>query len=290
MTNFQFPTSDREKWGLRGAVWVCTELCIPPGTAPADLFPESRIEFTREGMRVGKVDRSDATFGIDQAGRKVRVRVSRPEDYVMRSAGGSPFSIADRRPNLPGGGTATTYYDDSDRPVEVQIRSSQDEVVSSAVRVYDHAGRVTEERLTIHSLAAYIPTALSSNDTVNEWLKSRGSSHSVEFFYDSGIHPTRTVRRDHNKEDVVVTSYNEHGDPEVEITTSKNMVDGNGEAPSLHWETRYSYQYDERGNWTERVVASRSGEERAFTTAMTYKRTLEYFTSLLISPLDQREE
>jgi len=84
------------------------------------------MEFSREGTLLGK-DRKDAEpFSFDQDGRKTKVRISRPEDYVPgRSAGGSPLSIADRRPNLPEGGTATTYYDENDRPVEAQVRNSK---------------------------------------------------------------------------------------------------------------------------------------------------------------------
>src|SRR5581483_9220268 len=127
---------DREQWGLRGPVKVFSEEHLQPvaahGIPPS---PKLRIEFTAEGSMVG---RNDVPFSFDETGRKTKTHVARPEDYVpSRSAGGSPFSIADRKPNLPDGGTATTYYDEGDRPAEVLVRNSQSELVCRAKRLYD---------------------------------------------------------------------------------------------------------------------------------------------------------
>lgn len=75
-----------------------------------------------------------ATFRYDEQGRKTKVQVSRPEDYQPNvGQGGSPFEVADRAPNLPGGGSATTIYDEQDRPVEVQIRDAKGELISRAL-------------------------------------------------------------------------------------------------------------------------------------------------------------
>jgi hypothetical protein len=284
MTNFTFPKSDRELWGLRGPVRAFIEQYISPASAPADLQqPEFRMEFNRDGMRVGKVGENGVAFGVDQAGRKTKTRVSRPEDYVPNlSAGGSPFSIADRRPNLPEGGKATTYYDQYDRPVEAQVRGSRDELVVTAMRIYDQMGRVTEEERTIHDPAAFLPAALrtqlSSNHQIKEWMNGWAGNRSVKFFYDSENQVIRTVRLGPDKEEAVVTTYNEHGDPEVEITTTKPIIGGDAEATqSSYSETRYSYQYDQAGNWTEKAEAYRPSPEGAFEAPTTIRRILEYF-------------
>jgi hypothetical protein len=64
------------------------------------------------------------------------VQVSRPADYRPNTGvAGSPFQVADRAPNLPGGGSATTVYDEHDRPAEVQVRDAQGELMSRAVRI-----------------------------------------------------------------------------------------------------------------------------------------------------------
>ena len=49
-------------------------------------------------------------------------------------------------PNLPGGGTATTIYDEHDRATEVQVRDASGEIVNRAVRTYDAQGHVLEEK------------------------------------------------------------------------------------------------------------------------------------------------
>jgi hypothetical protein len=146
MTSLSIPKSDREMWGLRGAVKVFKEHYIHPTPAPSDLQPrESRFEFNPDGSAVGR--KSEGPFTFDQSGRKVKVRISGPEQYRPNvSAGGSPFSLADRRPNLPEGGTATTYYDEFDRPVEAEVRDARGGFVMKAVRLYDEMDQVRRQR------------------------------------------------------------------------------------------------------------------------------------------------
>lgn len=280
MTNFSFPKSDRELWGLRGLVKAFTEEYVTPVSVPADFQqPASRIEFNREGMLVVN---SGVSFSFDQDGRKTRVRVSRPEDYVPdRFAGGSPFSIADRRPNLPDGGKATTYYDEYDRPVEAVVRDSRDKLVISAIRIYDTMGRVSEETLTMHVPSAFWPAALRPHLRVNNEIKERMNagigSRSVKFFYDSD-RTIRTVKRARDEEVVVVTACNEHNDPEVEITTARAVVAGDTVTTLASYsEVRHSYQYDHARNWTEKTSECRTSPEGAFSAPMTIRRALEYF-------------
>jgi len=86
-------------------------------------------------------------FRYDENGRKTKLQTSRPEDYRPNVAeGGNPFQVADRPPNLPGGGSATTFYDEHDRATEVQVRDSKGEIVKRAVRIYDAQGRASEEK------------------------------------------------------------------------------------------------------------------------------------------------
>lgn len=277
----RYPKSDRELRGLRGAVRVCVEQSVFPDGAPAPRHnPPSSIEFTREGMLVGSI--SDVPFTRDEAGRKIRVRVSRPEDYRNRSAGGSPFSLADRRPNLPDGGTATTYYDEYDRPVEAEVSNSKNELVARAVRSYDQKGRIAEENLTMFSPAAYFPPDLLPSISANEQVKGRLNRRirSIKYFYDSGDQPVRTLYYDPDQEVEVITSYNEHGDLAFERATARAKVD-DGDAgtadPSSYSEIRYSYQYDQAGNWTQKAVLGRSSAESSFVLTLTWRRTLEYF-------------
>jgi hypothetical protein len=209
-------------------------------------------------MQVGKISENAVAFGVDPAKRKTKTRVSRAEDYVSNyTVGGSPFSIVDRRPNLPDGGTATIYYDDHDRPVEAEVHNSQDELVSSAVRTYDHAGRVAGERLVVHNPAAYLPLVLQ------DYLSSNSPHIAIE-------PEVKKLMEERNYS--VEFSYNEHGDPEVEV---HKVIEG---GKASYSEMRYSYlHYDPAGNWTEKTVASRFSEEGTFEPTITYRRTLEYY-------------
>ena len=137
MTVFSAAKSDRELWGLRGPVKAFNEQRIRRSPAPSVSQPrESRFEFHQDGRSVAR--NSEIPFTFDQSGRKARVRISHPEDYRPNvSAGGSPFSLADRIPNLPEGGTATTYYDEFDRPVEAEVRDARGGFVMRALRLYD---------------------------------------------------------------------------------------------------------------------------------------------------------
>lgn len=82
----------------------------------------------------------------------------RAEDYRLDVAfAGSPMQVADHRPNLPGGGTATTTYDENDRPTEVLIRDAQGAEVSRTVSVYDEQSNITEEKQILTDPLNLIP-------------------------------------------------------------------------------------------------------------------------------------
>ncbi len=272
--------SDREQWGLRGAVKVFREEHLQPDAAQAvPTSPELRVEFTEGGAIVG--GRNLVPFSFDEAGRKTKTHISRPEDYVPgRSAGGSPFSRADRRPNLPDGGAATTYYDEHERPVEVLVRNSQKSLVSRAKRIYDAVGRVLEESLTIDDPAAFFPASLkphiSSNESIKLWMAAHAGTHSDKYFYDFKGRRICILRRTLEDDEVLVSSYNDHDDVEIEITVKRPIIVG-GQQGSSFLEARYSYQYDEAGNWTEKIAVNRSNLEGPPAAAFTIRRTLEYF-------------
>ncbi len=214
---------------------------------------------------------------IDQSGRKTRVRVTRPEDYRPNvSAGGSPFSLADRRPNLPGGGIATTYYDELDRPIEAEVRDAQGGFVMKAVCRYDEKGRVLEERLTMNDPGAFAPMHedIGVTNAVKGWLRAQADDRWVKFFYDSENLVRALRQQEPGKDETIVTTYNEYGDPVVEITTTRSAE---GEETSYS-EMRHTYQYDHVGNWTEKVSEYRLSPHDALqATRFTIRRALEYF-------------
>jgi hypothetical protein len=239
------------------------------------------------------------------------VQVSRPEDYLPNAAfSGSPFQVADAPPNLPGGGSATTVYDEHDRPTEVQVRDAQGELVSRAVCIYDAQGRVVEEKQILDNPERIILAEILSSDMpakvrakildessgireqlreqFTELMGGQAGPFSMAYSYDAQGRVKQTRSRIYNREDTIETTYNEHGDIVEECTTSAKSIpagvtfspDEKGslvpdEPPQPDLRTsipiHYTYQYDSFGNWTEKV------EERDQQPFMTRRRQLTYY-------------
>jgi len=235
------------------------------------------------------------TFCYDERRRKTKLQVSRPEDYRPNMADArTPFQAADSPPNLPSGGSAITYYDEQDRPTEVQVRDAEGQVISRAVRSYDKDGRISEEYLTWDRPESLFP-ALTQADVLNagisieefrrkltEAMGGQPGPSSIAYAYDPHGRVTQTRRRIFNQEQIIETAYNEHGDKAVEITRCAQIGSGNGQGtqrPGLpsYSEVRYSYQYDDCGNWTEEMVSYRSSADGAFTSSNGRRRYLTYY-------------
>lgn len=232
-------------------------------------------------------------FRYDERGRKTKVQISRPEDYRPNVAtAGSPLSAADMPPNLPGGGSAVTIYDEQDRPIEVQVRDSQDELVSRTIGIYDQQGRIAEEEQILDSLEKIIPAEqrariLQESGMSLEQLREQLTNvmggqkgfHSVAYSYDEHGRIKRTLRRVFNSEQVIETTYNEPGDKATEITREK-QIGGHTEPGAVrqppYSEVRYSYAYDKQNNWVKQIVSYRSTPDCDFQHSSEYRRTLSY--------------
>jgi hypothetical protein len=236
-------------------------------------------------------------FHYDQHGRKTSTETSSAADYRPNTAtGGGPFEALEMRPNLPGGGTSTTIYDEHDRPTEVEVRDAKGELVMHATRTYDSQGRVTAEKQFHDNFAPmFAPetqekilqeSGLSSEQLATllqaELPKLMGGhteAYTISYAYDVHGRISHTSRRIFNRQDEIDTSYNEHSDIESEITRSTEIpADGSpspGQPP--YSEIRYSYRYDEHGNWTEKTTTYRSSPDENFQSPSTIKRTLTYY-------------
>ena len=236
------------------------------------------------------------TFRYDERGRKTKVQVSRSADYRPNtSVAGSPFEVADMPPNLPGGGSATTIYDEDDRPAEVQVRDAQGKLVSRAVRIYDPQGRVGEEKQILDNPETMIPS-----DAFEKILEESGASReelrgqltklmgglagpfSVVYNYDAQGRVNQMRRQIFNHEDVIETTYNEHGDKATEITRGTQIVGEEDKStpstgPPPYSEVHFSYRYDGHDNWTEEDVSYRSSPGGALESSTGRRRTLTYY-------------
>jgi hypothetical protein len=247
----------------------------------------------------GTGNTDSSSFHYDEHGRKTKVQVSRPEDYRPNVAtAGSPFESADRPPNLAGGGTATTIYDENDRPTEVQVRNADGELVTRTLRTYDSQGRVSDEKQVMESMAAMIPAEqlqkmLEKSGVSREQFKQQlqqqltkfmgghDAATAMSYTYDSQGRVKETHNRFFNEDHHTEITYNDHGDKSAEIarTTKIGGDEAEQNAPGLpsFSETVYSYRYDTHGNWTEQTVSWRSTPDGALQESTVTRRTLTYY-------------
>ncbi|MGE5053778.1 MAG: hypothetical protein ACM3WP_06395 [Acidobacteriota bacterium] len=237
------------------------------------------------------------SFHYDQHGRKTSTVTSSAADYRPNMASGlGPFEALDLPPNLPGGGTATTIYDEHDRPSEVEVRDAKGELVMHATRTYDSQGRITADKQFHDNFVPMIApeahekilqeSGLSSEQLATllqaELPKLMGGhteAYTINYAYDVHGRVSHTSRRIFNRQDEIDTTYNEHGDIESEITRSTEIPADGSPSPSqpVYSEVRCSYQYDEQGNGTDKTIAYRSGGDENFQSSSTIKRTLTYY-------------
>ena len=252
-----------------------------------------------QNIRTGARSESPTTFTYDAQGRKTKVENSRAADYRPNLAtGGSPFEALDMAPNLPGGGSATTIYDEHDRATRVEVRDAEGTIVNRAERTYDAQGRVIEEKQILDHLETMIPAEARakiaeqsglSPDQLREELRAKltelmaghSGPYTVSYSYDDQGRPTIMRRRIFNREEEIEAAYNEHGDVSSEITRIKPRAEEGGSSPLAgmppYSEVRYSYKYDDRENWIEKAMSYRSSPDGTFQASSTVERTLTYY-------------
>ena len=84
------------------------------------------------------------------------------------------------------------------------------------------------------------------------------------------------------EEGTIETTYNEQGDTAIEITGSERVTnEKEPDTPASTMfpfsEVRHSYQYDDRGNWTEEVTSHRFNPNGTFESSSIRRRTLTYY-------------
>jgi YD repeat-containing protein len=304
LMNTRSRNSDGSQWVTRYAYDPSARLLRTTSGVEGQVSKETNYSYVELG-RLQKISGGSGTeepiiFRYDDQGRKSKIEISRPADYRPGIAeGGSPFEATDRAPNLAGGGSATTTYDENDRATEVQVRDASGELVKRAIRTYDEEGHVLEEQQILDNPETMFPAEVfariaeqsgTSPDLLRQELRAKLTElmagqcgpYSVSYAYDSRGRTNLTNRRIFNHADEIETAYNEHGELASEITRRTLLV---GESdpttpapgPTPHSEARYSYKYDDRGNWIEQSISYRSSPDAAFQSSTVIKRALTYY-------------
>jgi YD repeat-containing protein len=212
-------------------------------------------------------------YAHDGAGRKTKVEFLRSIPNVETAVA---VEGSEQFHGVPGAATATTTYDDHDRPSEVQMHDASHTLIHTIVITRDREGRVLteenrylgavpfgpsfEEKLKIGSdedrakLAALLAVAFPDQTftrtsyeydqdgrklSVTRGMGAMGGSRTT-FFYD-----------DH---DNVVEQATETRQTDMSLDDDGNVVGKERPVPSSR--NRLDYQYDATGNWTEKVVSA----------------------------------
>lgn len=259
---------------------------------------ETKYSYSEDGrllaIRNGSLPDNPVIFRYDENGRKTKIQTSTPADYRPNFAvAGSPFEVLDTPPNRPDGGSAITTYDDQDRPIMVAVRDSEGNPISRATRKYDHLGHIVEEQQVLETPDALLPkevrekilaeskTSLAElRNQLAQLMGGQPGPYSVVYSYDSDDHVIHTIRRVFNLEESIEATYNEHGDKVLEVTRDKH-IGGVEEVPPprppQYSEVRYSYEYDNRGNWAKESIAFRSSATSEFQPSTECQRELSYY-------------
>jgi len=199
------------------------------------------------------------------------------------------------------GGTLTTVYNTQGVATEGQLRDAQGQLVARIVRTFDAGGKLTLEKEIVDK-----PEVTFDEERVSElnaaqkktlaaWMVGTLYSGQVSSSYDP--QGRLTEKRQSGGvfgEQVTTITYNDRGDKAAERTTivgDPNVgrefqfnddgtvipVGNPTSVPPSYTETRYAYQYDSYGNWTQQTAATRYGADAPLGPGSTRSRKLKYY-------------
>jgi len=206
-------------------------------------------------------------------GRKVKTEVFEPKTPgVDRAVGFTDSPSQATFWSTGNAAVAATFFDATGRPEEMVLYDDEHVKIYTLVRSFDERGRVTSEECQTLSPRVFTSQQGTRGEVMPEEMAqlfarilTRGPMR-VTYKYDDQdrvIEQTQTMGLFGYERTVSV--YNEHGDLSKHQTYSTRAdipVDEEGNIPTLppapeklESETEFSYQYDDRGNWTHKKTA-----------------------------------
>ena len=195
--------------------------------------------------------------------------------------------------------TVKTLYNEHDRPREAEFRDSDGRLIMRLIRTFDAHGNVVAERQADENAELLVPAEIKKPQELNPaQMKAVGqlfaamTAQPSSYVYDSEnrLTESRSVTPMTGQE-VSTIAYNDHGDKGEEhfVTSGTAGLGGSineqgiffpgtptGSTPPERRDTRYSYRYDEYGNWIEQTVETRSKPDEQFQVARIIHRRLTY--------------
>lgn len=234
--------------------------------------------------------RTTEEYDYDLAGRKKKTQYmdianQRPDTHYSYGVEGS-----DAHYSAPGTAKLITIYNERDQPLELLFYEASDRFLSRVAFAYDADGHLIEESQTrppeaFATLFRDVPP--DQLDAMRAAVQGLCEPTRITHRYDQR---RRVESRTHFgllSEEIKTRSYNEHGDQVAETSEQHSREygpDGEGQLAPVHdsergsrSEARFHYEYDEFGNWTSKIIETRSGAEQDFTASTIEKRLIQYF-------------
>lgn len=224
----------------------------------------------------GQPIRSDAKVTYSsESGRKVKTEVFEAKvPGVDRTIGFEEEGPSLVSWNTGNAALASTFYDAAGRPAETVLYDDEHVQISKLLRTYDERGRVASEEQQPLSSRAFA----GQRGTQGEEMPKEMAQLFARIFKES---PMRMIYEYDDQDRVVertqetglfgyektVSFYNEHGDlskvqhystrqGDIPLDEEGNMLVPPPVPEKLESETEFSYQYDNRGNWTSKKTST----------------------------------
>ena len=235
-------------------------------------------------------EREAETSTYDSRGRKSTVRFLYPPEGVGQIA--YWIEAADQGISVPGAVAMTTIHDPNDLAAEVLFHDAQNAVVGRVVLTRDESGRLVKAEFQFADRTPF-PEAATQGEKAGmpmaELLAkvfgpSRSFSRTTYSYDEHGLLVERATERGLLGRERSAFRYDAHGNLIEESTAHEDREFEADEQGELHvtkershtQHTRFQYQYDKQGNWTERVVWGRLEPNPNFERRNVERREITY--------------
>jgi YD repeat-containing protein len=254
---------------------------------------DSQERIVRLTTRSNGRDHVAETYTYSDAGRKTKT--IHVDEQAQRTDTTHFYGIegTDTNYSAPGTFTVTTIYNEHANALQLLFHDKDARRLSHVDFDYDEAGNLIEEAqfrdgdmLPAELLAGLNPAQL---ETGRALFGGAGEPFTrLRHHYDEhGRRIESTNQFTAMNVDRRLLTYNEHGDPSQEVFEQEHadfQVDDAGRIPDTtsnqrasRSEARFRYQYDDGGNWMEKIVDARSRADQDFLVSSTERRIITYF-------------